>query len=366
MMPEPKIYISLLIVFSFFCLNLSQAQTNAPSSGTNTLSQVLQNLQSIENDRLAPKTGKYEEYQSICRLNEYDHVAYYSDDLKKRRVDLLKDKIASAGEDANKLKLRLLKEYIDQNQMAIAKAQIDSLKKEKLTAFENDLLNALISFYSRNYSSARVILNKLLTTNEKNIEVFFMLAEVYIKLENYYEASAIYEDLNKLTNNSALPQLCESMVLNSANADAEKVCLQAIKKFPENPFPMIYKGISDRERLEFKKSHSAFQKSINIKPTEMGYVCLAESFYMKNNFSEAAEQFKLASAFSPKSIRAVLGQAWTLLKLKDFTGSLSAFKKACAVNGKYESEIRKAAKILTGDKIPDAKKFVQAAEACGG
>lgn len=378
MMPKHRISTTLLLLFSFFCLNLSQAQTD-PHSGAatpgglpSTLSQILPSIAPISqpvsldaSGKPIVTSGKYEEYQSICRVNEYDIVKYYSDDLKKRRIELLKQKISSNDENTIKLKLRLLKEYIDQDDKASAKSLINDLKKEKMSTYDNNILNALIDFSAKNHSSARMILNKLLSEDQNNIEALRFLAEIYVNIGNYYEASTIYEDLNKLTNNAYLIQLCESMVLNSANADAEKICQQATNKFPDSPFPLIYEGISHREREEHKKALSVFQKSIKIKPTEMGHVCLAEAHYMKGDFSAAVEQFKAASKINSKSVRAILGLAWTELKLKNNADALSSFKKACLINSKYESEVRKAAKNLAEDKISDAKLFIQAAERCG-
>lgn len=375
MMPKHGISAILPLLITFFCLNLSQAQTDphADHPMPNPLSQVLPTISgapttqpaSLDNSGRPITSGKYEEYQSICRLNEYDTVKYYPNDLKKRRVDFLKEKISLKSENTIKLKLRLLKEYIDQDNRVSAKSLIDAFKNEKIPSFDSAILNALIVFSEKNYSSAITLLNKLLNENQKNVEVLHFLAEVYIKIENYYEASMIYEDLNKLTNNAYLIQLCENMILNSANADAEKICQQAANKFPDSPFPLVYEGISYREREEHKKAMLAFKKSISIKPTEMGHVCLAEGHYMKNDYAAAIEEFKKASTINSASIRAILGLAWTQLKLKNNTDALEAFKKACYINGKYESEIRKAAKALTVDKISDAKLFIQAAGTCG-
>ena len=375
MILERNLSVILSILFSFFCLNLSQAQTSTPAAAPGALNQILSTVQATppaqrasadSSGKLILGGGKYAEYQSICRVNEYDTTQYYSSELKKSRAELLSEKISTAGENAIKFKLKLLKEYIDQKEPSLIKPLIDSIKREKISSLDNSILNALVFFSNKNYSAARLTLSGLLNEKNDNLEVLPFLAEVYIKLENYYEASTIYEDLNKLTNNSYLIQLCETMVLNSVNADAETICQLAINKFPDNPFPHIYKGITFREREEFKKTMFAFQKSVTIKPTEMGYLCLAEAFYMKENFTEAADQFNNASNLAPKSVRAILGSAWTQFKLKNYDGALKTFKKACSVNGKYEMEIRKAARILNADKIPDGKKYVQAAEACGG
>lgn len=309
--------------------------------------------------------GKYEEYQSICRRNEYDLIVHYSNELKEKRVDFLKDKIVDAGDKAIKFELRLVKEYIDQNEDKKLAVLVATLKEKKLATFDNEYLNALIAISTKNFSLARTILNKLLVGSENNIEVLRLLAEVYLAEENYFEASAIYEDLNKLTKNSYLVQHCQALVLNSYNADGENLCLQAARKFPDDPFAFIYIGISHRERGDFKNALSSFKKSVAIKPTEMGFTCLAEILYIKENFKEAIVNFKQSIKFNPHSERAVLGLAWTELKQKNYTEAMQAFKEACKMNSKNVIEIRKVFKLLHSEKIPEAKKFIQLTDSCG-
>lgn len=360
---------SIFFIFCYFiCLNLSHGQSNV----ANEVNQILGRIQPNGSvDPNAPTVnpqapnGKYEEYQSICRVNEYDKVRYFSADLKKKRTDLLKERVNSAGDESVKMTLRLIKELIDQDETKEAQFYINSLKQKKLSTFENTYLNALVSLSSGNYSNARVTLSKLVEENPKNVDALRLLAEVFAELSNYYEASAIYEDLNATYKNAYLVEQCETLVLNSLNADGEKVCLKAAKKFPSNPIPQIYIGISHREREDFKKALAAFKKAVKIKPTEMGATCLAEQYFIKEDFSSAVEHFKTSAELNPESIRAQLGLAWTQLKLKQYAESLSAFKKVCQINGKYESELRRAFKSLSDDKIPDAKKFIQAAESCG-
>ena len=377
MMPERKLSALLTFLLVFSCLNLSHGQSGsqfpAVPFNPNVLNSSLPAIQttpgqSASHDNTPAKNetgGKYQEYQSLCRLNEYDIIKFYPPEIKKRRIALLKEKIAGAGDGAVKLKFRLIKEYIDQDEAALIKPVVDSLKKEKLSISDNAYLNSMVFFAERNYPAAIELLNQMLTEDKKNAEVLQFLAEVYMLVENYYEASTIFEDLNKISGNSYLVQLCETSVLNSLNAEAEKICLDASSKFPENPFAVIYKGISHREREESRRAIFAFQKSVGIKPTEMGYVCLAEAFFMKGSLAEAAENFQNALNVVSKSVRAMLGLAWTNLKLRNYPGSISAFKKACLVNSKYEAEIRKAVKQLADNKSTEIKLFMNAAESCG-
>ena len=312
--------------------------------------------------------GKYQEHQSICTKNEYDIVAYYSTSLKESRITSLKLKMADEVDRRKLIKIELLlaKEYIDQREKNKFTDLVGILKTKKLETSDNEFLNALIAFFNANYSTARTILNKMLNVNSNDVSVLTLLAEVYLAEQNFYEAGTIYEDLNKTTKNAYLIEYCQTLVLNFFNADGEKFCLQAADKFPENPLPLIFIGITHRERSDLAKAQQFFKKAIEIKPTEMGRTCLAETFLMKENYSEALQLFKKSTDINPKSERAILGLAWTELKLKNYDESLSAFKKACKLNGKNEFELRRAYKVLNADKVPEAKKFIALSDFCGG
>ena len=192
------------------------------------------------------------------------------------------------------------------------------------------------------------------------------MAEAYAADNNFYEAGTIYEDLNKQHNGKYLVEQCEAMVSNSLNADGEKICVEAAAKFPENPFPFLYTGVTHRERENLATATSFFKKSMKIKPTEMGATCLAETFFIQKKFVEAADAFSQSLAVNPSSARATLGMAWSYLKSKNYDASLDAFRKACHLSTRYQSEIRKAFKFLSEEKIVSARKFLELAESCGG
>lgn len=311
--------------------------------------------------------GKYEEYQSICRENEYDVVGHYSEGLRNKRVTFLKEKIASAGESAIKYELRLAKEYLDQYEADEFNLLTKQLKSRKLSKEDNQYLNALISYSTGKISSARKTLVDLVKEekgNLNNIEALQLLAEIYSAEGNYFEATAVYEDLNSFTKNAYLAQQCETMILNSLNAEGEVVCRKAVEKFPDNPFPNIFMGVGFREREDFKKANVAFKKSIAIKPTEMGYTCLAELHFMKNNFTDASEYFKKSLAINSDSERAYLGLAWTYLKSKKYSESIKNFVAACKINGQHQVEIKRAFKELSSQKISEANEFIKVANSC--
>ena len=374
-MLEHRLSSIIFLIGFFLCLSMSHAQTNPTTVLTNTLGSIQPTPPPAGDPLLDPNapslvdlSGKYEEHQSICRQNEYDLPKYYSEELKKKRVDLLLNKLAKPGSEEIKIKFRLAKEYLDQGQSNNARELLQGLKEKKLSNYDNDFLNALLALSDNKVSEARGILNKLSLDekNTKNIELLRILAETYTAEKNYYEASTLYEDLNTLYKNNFLVQLCEVTVLNTMNAEGEKVCLRAAQVFSESPFPPIFIGIAHRERLDLKKAESYFRKSLKVKATEMASTCLAEIHYIGEKYEFAAKEFERAASINPRSIRALLGRAWSDLKAKNYDASLAAFKLACKQNGRYEIELRKAFKSLSADKIPQANQFIQAANLCGG
>lgn len=96
-MPVRKLSAVVPFLFVFFCLVLSQAQTNSQfpaipldpniqgtPSGASAASPTAQAVSRDNSTRPNGNGGKYLEYQSLCRLNEYDIVKYYISDIKKK------------------------------------------------------------------------------------------------------------------------------------------------------------------------------------------------------------------------------------------------------------------------------------------
>ena len=340
------------------------------SSGNTNLQQGIPDAAVTGDSILAPtpSAGKFEEYQSICRTREFDKIKYQSTENYKAKVAENKAKAQTYMGQTTNLVLQdgygLLQELLAYEDIGTFKLLLAFLRKQKLSQYDTDILAAFAGISVRNNRTARESFMKALETDPKNEFILVNLAEVFLKEFNFFEASAIYEDLNKFKKNSYLPELCETMVLNSLNADGEKICLQAAKKFPDNPYPLIFAGITHRERETMDKALNLFKQSVNVKATEMGYACLAELSLLKDKPDEAVQYFKLALEQSPLSPRALLGLAWTEIKNREFTGALETFRKACKVSPSYEVEVRKAYKKLSVEKIVGAEKFMQLAQSC--
>lgn len=393
----------ILFIFISFCLSLSHAQApesilqgvnilppkpapaaapkpaTTPSTGntgagfsttSGSANPLIPDAAVTSDSILAPaiSPGKFEEYQSICRTREFDKLKYQSKDSFKAKVT--ENKVRAQNYIAQKSNVNLtdgyqiLQDLLAYDDLASFKDVIAFIRKQKLTQADTDTVTAFNGLSVKNMRTARESFMKVLETDPKNEFILTNLAEVFVKEFNFFEASAIYEDLNKYKKNNYLPELCETMVLNSLNADGEKICLQAARKFPDNPYPLIYAGITHRERETMPQASNFFKRSLNIRATEMGYACLAELSLLADKPEQAIEYFKLGLQQSPLSPRALLGLAWTEIKNRDFNGALETFKKACKVSPSYEVEVRKAYKKLSTEKVAGAEKFMQLAQNC--
>lgn len=296
--------------------------------------------------------GKYEEFQSICRENLYDNPAYWTSEVQQKRIDDIQEKI------------KLLKEYIDQRKRPEAEKLYAAIKAESSNEQTNKIADALHQFVQGEPNRAESTLSKLTIDDTKNTLALTYLAEIYTKNQKYFEAAAAYFDLVKLTKTSYDLQLCEIQTLDSQHSDAEKFCKKANQLLTNNPYPFIYMGISQRERLNYDEAIKSFKDSLRKKQTEMGFSCLGEIYFIKEKFSGAIELFKRALKIYPDSYRALLGMAWAQFKDKKTLDSLDSFKHACRLNRNVTADLRRAYKILSEEKSAHAKAFAEQAQKC--
>lgn len=385
--------LSLFWISYFLCLNLGWAQTSVPTAspslpptanpssnlglpsngsapvppvsgdtstgGGGTPTDALMNLVGSVN---AGK-GKYEEYQSICRENLYDTVVYMSSEEQQKRIDELKEKIKTSKSPMT-YKIKLLKEYIDQNKKLEIEQQYAAIKAEKTNEQANKIAESLMQMYRKEPGKAEATLAKVLIDDPKNIEALMYIGEMYIKNQKYFEAASAFFDLVKITKLSFDLQLCEIHTLDSQHKEAEKFCRKANQVLDKNPYPFIYLGISQREKLNHALAIQHFKDSLRRKQTEMGFTCLGEIYFIKEKFSGAVELFKRASKIAPTSYRAVVGMAWAQFKDKKTEEALESFKSGCSLNRNVAVDIRRAYKILNEEKSPYARLYAEQAQKC--
>lgn len=309
------------------------------------------------------KPGRYEEFQSICRKNEYDLPSTLTDLQKEKRITDLKNKINKQPTQVS-FKFQLLKEYLDQKDKQGAEKYVEELKGSDLSLTEKSIATQSLALFEKTKSNAEKELVQIISDNPKNAEALKMLAEIYKSQDKYSDATSIYVDLAKITKMKYDEQLCEMYVLDSYFKDAEHFCTGAIKLNPKNPFPYIFLGILTRESKNEKTAADLFKESIKHGKTEIAYVCLGELSVIKKDYKTAAELYKQAQQIKPMSIRAVLGQAWAELYADKFIEALSSFKTACAKDKKFLPEFRKAAKYLSEKKSPYTSQFITESQKC--
>lgn len=357
----------------------SSSTTTPPPTGTpsptptptDPLAPMLNSVQpngtsSVPSEQKAPPADlqgpRYAEYQSFCRTHEFDQVQFLSDSIKEKRIQLLQEKIKQEPESA-KLKMRLLREFVDQKKIKEADQVLKDIRNLKISSTEINYAEAIYAFGKMDKKAARDILNKLLEEQPKNVDALKLLAEIYKLDANYFEYASIYYDLVKITKENYDEQLCEALTLDSHYADAEKVCSKGAAE-GKNPTFAIYLGVAAREKENLAEAQKQFSNSLKIKESEMGYVCSGEISVLQKKYEAADEAFQKAIALNPKSLRAHLALAWSRFSNKDRTQALISFQNACLLNKKAASDLRKAIKILITEKSDLVKNYSIQAEKC--
>lgn len=294
----------------------------------------------------ATKAGKYSEYQSYCRSNNYDpgyeYSRYLSDDAVVKVIKKMIDE----------------KKYYDAEKYILAHRQ---------TLGEQNYYQSIILVYGlkRNFTEAFSWIDRIAVEHKNDFSLKRLAAVVYELQNNFMEAKIMIQDLYKSTKNTAvLEDLCRLNALDSQHRDAEISCDTARKKLPSNFLVPIWLGISYREREMFKEAKEEFENSLQIKTSEFALTCLAEIESLRKNKSEALNYFNKAVAFNPKSMRAQIGTAKLYFEQNKFEKALEHFILSCNVGSKDRTDFRKAYKELTIQKNPIAEKYITAIQNC--
>ena len=311
-------------------MNTTSAPTGAPRGTT------------IE----SPKVGKYSEYQSYCRSNNYDPGFEYSRFLSN---DPVVQDVKKMIDD---------KKYFDAEKYILGHRQILG---------EQNYYQSIILVYGlkRNFIKAFSWIDRVSIENKKDFSIKRLAATVYELQNNFMEAKMMVQDLYKATKNTAvLEDLCRLNALDSQHKDAEVSCDTAHKKLPTNFLVPLWLGISFREREMFKEAKEQFENSLNIRPSEFALTCLAEIEYLIKNKTEALNYFSKAIEFNPKSVRAQIGTAKLYFEQNKFDKALEHFVASCHLGVKDKTDFRKAYKELTVQKNPIAEKYITAIQNC--
>jgi tetratricopeptide (TPR) repeat protein len=381
----------MFIITSFLCLNLIQAQM--PSGLPVTSLPVTTPPPTIPATSTAPTgggpaapnpppstltpatpviiTGKYAEYQSFCRQNNVHELEPYSSEQKKRRLDFLEKKYAKNLKNATVINA-LIKEYLQQKNVNAAEDLFNSTS-ENLKPEEAAVWAAEFTFQKKHAAAATIQLEKFISeksTTKTGLKIsttkpLIKLAQIKLSQLFFNEAAEIYLDLQaeeKAGDYSR--ELCEVYALDSHHKDAEKNCLKAINKYPEDPAPDIYLGISYRERELFTEAQTYFENSLKKRKTEFGLTCLGELHYLKKENTKALEVLRQAVEANKNSYRAKIILALALFDEKKYADALVEFKNACEIDSKNNSEIHKSYLYLEEKKSPLTKSYFEQIQKC--
>lgn len=340
----------------------SPAASGGSSSAPAALNAITNSVQPAVPASAASAPGKYAEFQSICRTKDYETPAYYSEELKNLRLSMIKAKMKDKPQSIS-LHLRLLQELIDQRKIDQVQQTLQEIKAKNISQSERNMAEASMAILKGDKKSARDLLNKVLAENPKNRDALKMLADVFAKDSNYYETTAIYLDLAKITGKDYNEELCESYTLDTHYNDAEGYCFRGITK-NKSAYASIFLGVGAREQQKMKVAKKYFSDSLKMKDTEMGYVCLGEIQMSEKLFSDAISTFKSGAAKFPKSDRAHVALAWALFTDKQRMLALEQFQKACSLNRRVVVEVRKTLKILIDEKSSDVPKYSLLLQSC--
>ncbi len=294
----------------------------------------------------SPKAGKYTEYLSYCRSNNYDPGFEYSRYLSNDPV-------------VNDIKSMIdAKKYYDAEKYVLA-------NQTKLG--DQNYYQSIILVYGlkRNFVEAFKWIDRVNEERKNDFSIKRLSALVYELQNNFMEAKMMTHDLYKATKNTvALEDLCRLNVLDSQHRDAEISCETAHRKLPNNFIVPIWLGISYREREMHKEAKAEFENSLIIQPSEFALTCLAEVEYLRKNKPAAIEFFNKALTHNPKSVRAQLGIAKLYFEQSNYEKALEHFVLSCNLGVKDRVDFRKAYKDLTIQKNPLAERYISAIQNC--
>lgn len=374
----------LIQLFFVLCIKsvhvyAQQTQQTAAPAGTQPPANVLNSIQTntstapaatppagapgnlVNNVQKTPE--KYAEHQSTCRGEiEQDKklsAQEYATLIKLSLKDFEELKTVQGFED-------ILNIYIQQNNTDEAYAFLNKEKKI-LNKSEEVVFEARILHAKGRFNQAAVKLENFLKEVPNDINSLLELTKAYRSLKNYYDAKVALQDAIKATKKKdvrLIKDLCIIEVEDSNHTDAAEACKLAVNQNPKDPIPLIYLGISLREKTEYQEARKNFERSLRIKPSEFAYSCLGEIMYLQNDYKNSQDAFRKATEINPKSGRAALGTALTFYTQKEYDKAITYFIKSCEIDKKNIVPFKEAYNSLKSTKNPEAENYFQAIQKC--
>lgn len=312
-----------------------------------------------------PVSGKYYEYQSYCR-SPLEFKSLLSDSEFQMALEPFKTTFNAKKTFAN---FEPMVDFlINEGHTKEARSLVIE-NKTLLTVPQDKALQARILTADRKYRDAVAILDTVTDDGKNDLMVLTEYSRVYRKIGNLFEAKSALQDAMKLDKknvNKYLLDLCILETEDSNHGEVDIVCPRVIKAFPKDNLALIYLGISQRERLNYKDAQKQFEKSAQFEKNEFALTCLGEVFYLQKNYGKAIESFKAATVVEPKSGRAQLGAAQSLYQLLRYEEALPYFIKACQLDKSSAVRFREAQAPLEAAKMKASTAYYQGIQQCAG
>lgn len=374
-----------LLVFSMgvclICINMAQAQNTPASPSSNVPVQVtipsfnpgnpqgvqqpVQNGNSGAAATPQQVTGKYYEYLSYCR-----HPLEFKNTLPDADFEMAFAPMKSTFEAKKTFaNLESMVDFlITESRTKIARSTVIE-SKSVVTVAQDKALQARILIEEGKYRDAVVMLDGVPDENKNDLLVLVEYSRAYRKMNNLFEAKSALQDAmkqDKKNANKYLLDLCILETEDSNHAEVDRVCPRVTKAFPKDNLSLIYMGISQRERMNYKEAQKLFERSTQIEKNEFALTCLGEVFFLQKNFGKAIEAFKVSGATEPKSGRAQLGAAQSLYQMLRYDEALPYYIKACQLDKSSASFFREAQQPLEAAKLKVSTAYYNGIQQCGG
>lgn len=313
----------------------------------------------------APVSGKYYEYQSYCRA-PLEFKSFLSNSEFQMALDPFKTTFNAKKTFVN---FEPMVDFlINEGHTKEARALVIE-NKSLLTVPQDKALQARILTADRKYRDAIAMLDTVTDEGKNDLMILAEYSRAFRKIGNFFEAKSALQDamkIDKKNTNKYLLDLCILETEDSNHGEVDIVCPKVIKAFPKDNTALIYLGISQRERLNYKDAQKQFEKSAQMEKNEFALTCLGEVFYLQKNYGKAIEAFKAATAAEPKSGRAQLGAAQSLYQLLRYEEALPYFIKACQLDRSSASLFREAHQPLEAAKMKVSTTYYHGIQECGG
>lgn len=248
--------------------------------------------------------------------------------------------------------------YADYKQWARAAQYFEQVTKQLPASHQAWIELGLSHFEDKKIDPALEALKTAVTNAKKNARPYVVLANVYEKLGNRYEARIVYQDMikQKIETAFAFSRLCHSFAVESYFDEALKNCNKALELDPKDMNSLVTLGKMLVDKGSKGEGMFKLAKAIALFPKEaMAYRVRGQIYLNDGNHTLARKDLGRALALDPKDGESAVGLGVALFESGLYDQALIAFTEAAHIDRKYLQEFSRRQRMLS------IKREVQAA-----